>query len=104
MNAIHDTTRNTLKKNSPEPKKPWINDNIIRDIEKRRKYKNAEYTHGIRRYKKLKNKINREAIFAKDKRLKKSAKNWNNCLGIIGWMKRLTQLRNSFEEKHETKQ
>jgi len=66
MNAIHDTTRKTLKRNSPESRKPWINDSIIRDIEERRKYKNSKDTHGIRRYKKLKNKINREAKFAKD--------------------------------------
>ncbi|KAF0751205.1 Craniofacial development protein 2 [Aphis craccivora] len=34
MNAIHDTAKNTLKRNSPEPRKPWINDTIIRDIER----------------------------------------------------------------------
>ncbi|VVC29974.1 Endonuclease/exonuclease/phosphatase,Reverse transcriptase domain [Cinara cedri] len=65
--AIHNAASNTLKRNSPEPRKPWINNNIIRDIEERRKYKNAMDNHGIRRYKELKKKINREAKFAREK-------------------------------------
>lgn len=65
--AIHNAAGNTLKRNSPEHRKPWINDNIIRDIEERRKYKNAKDNHGIRRYKELKNKINREAKCAREK-------------------------------------
>ncbi|VVC25399.1 Endonuclease/exonuclease/phosphatase [Cinara cedri] len=65
--AIHDAASNTLKRNSPEPRKPWINDNIIRDIEERRKYKNDKDNHGIRRYKEFKNKINIEATFAREK-------------------------------------
>lgn len=40
-NAIHDAANNTLKKNTPESKKPWINNNIIRGIEKIRKYGDA---------------------------------------------------------------
>jgi len=36
-----------LKRNSPEPRNQWINENIIRDIEERRKYKNAKDNHGI---------------------------------------------------------
>jgi len=56
-----------LKRNSSEPRKPWINDNIKRYIEERRKYKNANDNHGLRRYKELKNKINREEKFAREK-------------------------------------
>ncbi|KAL4141626.1 hypothetical protein QTP88_004234 [Uroleucon formosanum] len=74
--AIHNAASNTLKRNSPEPRKAWINDNIIRDIEERRKYKNAKDNHGIRRYKELKNKINKEATFAREKWLE------DKCQGV----------------------
>lgn len=56
-----------LKRNSPEPRKSWINNNIIRDIEERRKFKNPKDNHGIWKYKDLKNKINREAKLAREK-------------------------------------
>jgi len=35
-------------------KKPWVNENILRDIEERRKYKNSKDNQGIRMYKELK--------------------------------------------------
>lgn len=69
--AIHDAVSNTLKRNTPESRKPWINDNIIRGIEKRSKYKNAKDNHEIRRYNEMKNKINREVKFTREKWLEK---------------------------------
>jgi len=56
-----------LKRNLPELRKPWINNKIIRDIEREGSIKNVKNTHGIWRYKKFKNQINREAEFSKDK-------------------------------------
>jgi hypothetical protein len=47
-----------------------INDNIITNIEGIRKCKNVKENHELRTYKKLKNKMNREAKFAREKWLK----------------------------------
>lgn len=49
-------------------KKPWINEKILRDVEKRRKYKNYKNNQGIGKYKELKNKIiNRDTKEAREK-------------------------------------
>lgn len=49
--AIHNTASYTLKRNTLEPKKPWIKENIIKYIVEKRKDKNAKDHYGIHRYK-----------------------------------------------------
>lgn len=49
-NVIHKAASNILKRNLPKPREPWINNDIIRDIEERRKYINAKDNHGIQKY------------------------------------------------------
>ncbi|KAL4149828.1 hypothetical protein QTP88_003684 [Uroleucon formosanum] len=65
--TIHNAANKTLIRNTLDPKKPWINEQILRDIEERRKYKNSKDNQGIRKYKELKNKINRNAKEAREK-------------------------------------
>lgn len=67
--AIHNAANKTLIRNKSDPKKPWINEKILRDIEERRKYKNSKDNQGKRKYKELKNKINRNAKEAREKSL-----------------------------------
>ncbi|KAL4083943.1 hypothetical protein QTP88_029259 [Uroleucon formosanum] len=65
--TIHNAANKTLIRNTLDPKKPWINEQILRDTEERRKYKNSKDNQGIRKYKELKNKINRNAREAREK-------------------------------------
>ncbi|KAL4107862.1 hypothetical protein QTP88_018144 [Uroleucon formosanum] len=65
--TIHNAVNKTLIRNTLDSKKPWINEQILRDIEERRKYKNSKDNQGIRKYKELKNKINRDAKEAREK-------------------------------------
>jgi len=55
-----------LKFTKEMPTKPWINNEIIDLIEKRRKYKNAVSEEGMSEYKKYRNLVNREAKKAKE--------------------------------------
>ncbi|KAL4135345.1 hypothetical protein QTP88_006960 [Uroleucon formosanum] len=60
--------------------KPWINNEIIDLIEKRRKYKNAVSEEGMSEYKKYRNLVNREAKKAKEEWLNNICKDIDSCL------------------------
>jgi len=60
--------------------KPWINNEIIDLIEKRRKYKNTVSEEGMSEYKKYKNLVNREAKKAKEEWLNNTCKDIDSCL------------------------
>jgi len=65
--TIHNAANKTLIRNTLDPKNPLINEQILKDIEERRKYKNSKDNQGIKKYKELKNKIKRNAKEAREK-------------------------------------
>ncbi|CAI6352699.1 unnamed protein product [Macrosiphum euphorbiae] len=69
-----------LKFTKEMPTKPWINNEIIDLIEKRRKYKNAVSEEGIAEYKNYRNLVNREAKKAKEEWLNNICKDIDSCL------------------------
>lgn len=67
--VIQHTAISTLKQekiNKKEPRKQWITEEIVKDIEERRQYKNRTDSDGQRCYNHLRNKINRDAKKAKE--------------------------------------
>uniref|UniRef100_A0A8D9E3Z3 Craniofacial development protein 2 n=1 Tax=Cacopsylla melanoneura TaxID=428564 RepID=A0A8D9E3Z3_9HEMI len=65
-NSIKEAALQTLGTLKIMPRKPWIDGNIIKLIEERRKCKNLEDIEGRIRYKHLKNLVNRESRKAKE--------------------------------------
>lgn len=41
--TIYNVAKKALKRNILDPKSPWINVKILRDVEEKRKYKNSKY-------------------------------------------------------------
>ena len=65
--AIILTADKFLERKKHDPKQKWITQEIINDIQKRRALKNKNDPDSIRKYRALRNKINREARCAKEK-------------------------------------
>lgn len=64
--SIVQSAEEILNREKPAPKCEWITMEIVQDIERRRLLKNKTDEESKRQYKKLRNKINREAKKAKE--------------------------------------
>ncbi|VVC27548.1 Hypothetical protein CINCED_3A015042 [Cinara cedri] len=64
--SITLAAENLLERKKQDPKQKWITQEIINDTQKRRVLKNKNDPDSIRKYKSLRNKINREARRAKE--------------------------------------
>uniref|UniRef100_A0A8D8YV05 Craniofacial development protein 2 n=1 Tax=Cacopsylla melanoneura TaxID=428564 RepID=A0A8D8YV05_9HEMI len=65
-NSIVKAASNTLGTTKDSPRKPWMNEEIIKLIEERRKYKNSNHIDDRIKYRYFKNIVNREAKKAKE--------------------------------------
>lgn len=71
---IH-AAESTLGKRNMEKRKKWISDEVIEMIKERRKYKNATDEEGKRRYRTIRNKINRKTRQDKESYMKEICEN-----------------------------
>lgn len=69
-NNIHTTCEKVLGKNILEPRKPWMNQQILKLIKERNKLREVDYA----KYKHIKNQITNECRIAKDEWIRENCK------------------------------